>query len=167
MLGVPFTAPTAENLQTLNEQATRAADVYGLDSPQVAALVGRRRDLQASQKHVEDVYMAQPAKLTESERQARELQQAVKTSTGVQKRQFEKQYDALVNSEQYIKDNWEHWLGLAQSGKTLTTDEREEAKMAAAALGQAADKLYWSHGDPTLLTREEVRQYNTLTGLSG
>ncbi|SHI23965.1 hypothetical protein SAMN02745823_03793, partial [Sporobacter termitidis DSM 10068] len=79
----------------------------------------------------------------------------------------QKQYDALVNSEQYIKDNWEHWLGLAQSGKTLTTDEREEAKMAAAALGQAADKLYWSHGDPTLLTREEVRQYNTLTGLSG
>ncbi|SHI25081.1 hypothetical protein SAMN02745823_03898, partial [Sporobacter termitidis DSM 10068] len=98
MLGVPFTAATAENLQTLNEQATRAADVYGLDSPQVAALIGRRRDLQASQKHVEDVYMAQPAKLTESERQARELQQAVKTSTGVQKRQFQKQYDALVNS---------------------------------------------------------------------
>jgi hypothetical protein len=44
-LGIPFTAPTPENIDRLNAQKSQAIAAFGLDSPEAAAINQRQNEL--------------------------------------------------------------------------------------------------------------------------
>ena len=142
-----------DEIRDLGEQAWTGVPI---DMARYESLKEIQAKIDKIKKAAQEAYMAQPAAWTESELKARELQQSDDWA-----------YSEFVTSDAYLDDNWSRWLELGEPGRTLTTEEREEAKMAADALGRRAEMLYWSHMDPKYLTREEVQRYNTLIGLAG
>ena len=89
-----------------------------------------RRTLQDSIDAYNKAYMAQPAALTDSEKQAREI-----------KNGDPQKYQDYIGSDQYIQDNWSRWLELAKSGPKLTDDEKREVNDAILALSAAIDRM--------------------------
>ena len=140
-----------DEIRDLDEQAWTGTPI---DMARYESLKATQAKIDKVKEAAQAAYMAQPAAWTESELKAQGLKETDPD-----------QYRTLAISDDYINDNWQHWLELAQSGRLLTTEERKEAKEAAWALSEAAVDLYWSYEDPSQMPEDVRKKYETYGAL--
>ena len=123
-----------------------AWDLYNNISNALQTTMRLRDTYQNAVKAYEKAYMAQPAQLSDSEKQARDLKKQVEASNGnifqqawhlVSPTEEQQYYDEYIRSEPYIQGNLPYWAYLATTGQKWTTDQLQQAKDARDALGKA------------------------------